>query len=203
MKKILVVCVAFAGSLLFNTTQAQVKIGVFDEQQILGFMPGIQKVDTLLQKYVSDSLKVEYDYEMSELKREDSTFKVDSSKMNPSLKAIMKKSIATRTTKIVNWQQYQQQMYQNKQQELLKPYLEKIYAALQEVITEQKYTHIFKPDAVIIAEKSDELPLRVLHKLKIPLPKEVDDQVKALLGGGTKAPAGGAPKPGQKPAGKN
>ncbi len=185
MKKVVVVCLAFAVSLSFsNRAQSQVKIGIFDDQQILGLMPGIQKVDTLLNKYVNDSLRTEYDYELSELKRKDSIFKRDSATMNPSLRSIMQKEITQHTYKVVNWQQYQQQMVQQKQQELLKPFLEKVYAALQEVITEQKYTHVLKPDAIVWVDpaKSSELSLRVLDKLRIPLPKEIQDQIKALVG---------------------
>ena len=68
MKKYLVGCVVLAMSLFINSkSDAQIKIGTFDEQSVLGLMPGIQKVDTALQDYVNDSLKPEYDYEMSEL----------------------------------------------------------------------------------------------------------------------------------------
>jgi len=107
MKKILVVCVALGFSLLYtNSTQAQGKIGVFDEQSVLGLMPGIEKVDTMLNQYVTDSLSVERDYELSELKREDSTFKKDSATMNPSLRSIMQKEIGQHFYKLQNWQQY-------------------------------------------------------------------------------------------------
>ncbi len=63
---------------------------------------------------------------------------------------------------------------------VLRPYLEKIYGVLQVVITEQKYTHVFKKDVFIYADKSEELMLRVLLKLKVPLPKEIEEQAKAL-----------------------
>ncbi len=181
MKKVLLMAVAGVFTLFAaTTTNAQVKIGTFDEEAILSFMPGVQKVDTVLQQYVTDSLKPEYDYELYQFQTKDSTFKADSSKMNNSVKQIMKKEIAQHFYKIQNWQQYQQQMLQAKQQELLRPFLEKIYNALQGVIAEQKYTHVFKKDVFVYADKSEELMLRVLSKLKIPLPKEVEDQIKAL-----------------------
>jgi hypothetical protein len=47
-------------------------------------------------------------------------------------------------------------------------------------MAEQKYTYVFKPDALLYAEKSEELTLRVLAKTKIPLRKEIQDQIKAL-----------------------
>ena len=192
MKKLLFVSMAFALSLFATTqTNAQVKIGTFDEEAILSLMPGIQKVDTLLQKYVADSLKPEYEYEIYQFQTKDSTFKRDSDNMNSSVKAIVKKEIGQHLAKIQNWQQYQQQMLQAKQQEYLRPYLEKIYAALQVVLQEQKYTHVFKKDVFIYADKSDELMLRVIQKLKIPVPRDVEEQIKALGGAaqGAQAPA--------------
>lgn len=189
MKKHLFACVVFAlGLSISNKTNAQVKIGVFDEETILSLMPNIQKVDTLLQKYLMDSLKPEYDYEVYQFQTKDSTYKRDSATLNSSVKSIMRKEIGQHLSKIQNWQQYQQQMLQGKQQEFLKPFLEKIYSALQLVLQEQKYTHVFKKDVFIYADKSDELMLRVIQKLKIPVPKEVEDQIKAL-GGGAATPA--------------
>ena len=186
MKKLLLVSVAFALSLFITTTtNAQIKIGTFDEESILSIMPGVQKVDTLLQKYVNDSLKPEYEFEIYQFQTKDSTFKRDSATMNSSVKAMLKKEIAGHLNKIQNWQQYQQQLLQAKQQELLRPFLEKVYAALQVVITEQKYTHVFKKDVFIYADKSEELMLRVIQKMKIPVPKDIENQIKALGGGNT------------------
>jgi Skp family chaperone for outer membrane proteins len=49
MKKLLLVCVTVAASLLFsNNAQSQVKIGYFDEQTLLSLFPGIDKIDTLM-----------------------------------------------------------------------------------------------------------------------------------------------------------
>lgn len=200
MKKVLLVVVAGVfGLFTASTAKAQIKIGTFDEEAILSFMPGIQNVDSLLQDYVSDSLQPEYDYELYQFQTKDSTFKADSLKLNNSVKQIMKKEIAQHFYKIQNWQQYQQQKLQAKQQELLRPYLEKIYGVLQTVISEQKYTHVFKKDVFIYADKSEELMLRVLVKLKVPLPKEIEDQAKAL--GITGASTTPSPKPA--PAKKN
>ena len=199
MKKILVVCVALGFSLLYtNSTQAQGKIGVFDEQSVLGLMPGIEKVDTMLNQYVTDSLSVERDYELSELKRKDSTFKKDSATMNPSLRSIMQKEIGQHFYKLQNWQHYQQQLVQQKQDLLLRPYLEKVYNALQEVVAEQKYVYVFKADAFspyAPPPLSDNLSIKVALKMGLKLPQNVLDALKAQ-GVSTGNGAGAvAPKP--------
>ena len=187
MKKVLTVCVAIAAGLFITSSvNAQVKIGYFDDQAILSLMPGIQKIDTILQKYASDSLAPERQQLMDDLSKTDSMLK-DSSKLNASLKSILQKDAAQNYYKLQNWQQYQQQMLQQKQEQLLAPFRKPIYAALQEVIAEQKYTAILKPEVVIWAEKSDEVSLRVLSKLRIPLPKEIQEQINALIGGSKSA----------------
>ncbi|RTL50015.1 MAG: hypothetical protein EKK39_10220 [Sphingobacteriales bacterium] len=182
MKKAIVLFAALGLSMIMaGTTMAQnIKIGVFDEQNVLALMPGIQKVDTLLNQYMTDSLNEQRDYAISEFKRKDSIYKADSARMNSSMKSIMQKDLADQFAKLQNWQQYQNQMMQQKQQQLLQPYYDIIGKAFQAVMAEQKYTYVFKPDALLYAEKSEELTLRVLAKMKIPLPKELEDQIKAL-----------------------
>jgi Skp family chaperone for outer membrane proteins len=206
MKKVLFVCLAFAASMIMTQTQAQTKIGSFDEESVLGLFPGLQaKADSVLQKFVNDSLRPEYDYELSEYQRKDSSFKVDSPKLNASVKAIIKKEIATHFYKIQNWQQYQNQRLQVKQDEILFPYKQKVYQALDEIIRDQKYTHVLKSDVFLLAPPLDNLSIKVAQKLKLPLPKDVEEALRqAQGGGGDKTPAQGgggnktAPKPGPK-----
>ena len=204
MRKGLVGCIVIAIGLLVSTgAKAQMKIGTFDEQSVLGLMPGIQKIDTMLQKYVADSLKPEYDYELSELMRLDSTFKKDSAAMQPGTRGIMQKEINQHKYKIVNWQQYQNQQLEQKQEELLYPYKQRIYASLERIIKEQKYTHVFKSDNLLVAPPSDNLVIKVALDLKLKFPKDVEDQLRAqgLLDSSPTTPS--APRPaGPRPAAK-
>ena len=199
MKKLLVACLAFVLSLSFtNKTNAQqpIKIGTFDEQQIIGLMPGITKVDTLISDYVTDSLKPEYDLKMADYNYKDSAYKRDSAGMSPSLREVRKNELTKATYEIANWNQYYQQKVQAKQQEFLQPFYDKIGKAFQEVVKEQKYTHVFASNAILWAADDKigaDIPLRILAKLNITnLPQEIKDQMKALgitPGGGSAAPA--------------
>jgi Skp family chaperone for outer membrane proteins len=91
---------------------------------------------------------------------------------------------------LVNWQQYQQQAVQAKQEELLVPFKQKIYAALEKIIREQKYTHIFRSDALLKSPISDNLSIKVAQELKLNLPKEVIEELKNQ---GIAVPASAAP----------
>jgi len=206
MKKGLVGSVVFALILAMSLNgNAQMKIGTFDEQSVLGLMPGIQKIDTFLQKYVADSLKPEYDYELSELMRLDSTFKKDSATMQAGTRGIMQKEINQHKYKIVNWQQFQNQTLEQKQEELLYPFKQKIYASLEKIIKEQKYTHVFKSDVLLVAPPQDNLVIKVAVDLKLKFPKDVEEQLRAQgLIDSTPTQSKPAPaKPAAKPASKN
>jgi Skp family chaperone for outer membrane proteins len=202
MKKFLTVVAIFAVTMF--SANAQIKIGVFDENSVLGLFPDIAKIDSILNAYAQDSLQNEYEYLLSDLKYKDSVFKADSAKMSPSRVKIMTDDINRLKYQLVNWQQYQEQAYQNKQGQLLRPYQEKIFAALREVVQEQKYTHVFQGNAFspyTPPPLADNLSIKVAQKLKLKLPQEVEDALKQAglsTGSTSPAPKPGAPKPGTK-----
>ncbi len=66
------------------------------------------------------------------------------------------------------------------------PYKQKIYASLEKIIREQKYTHIFRGDALLKSPIGDNLSIKVALDLKLTLTKEVLDELKAQ---GTPVPA--------------
>ena len=180
MKKVLFVCAAVLGSLLFSSnTNAQTKIGTFDEESVLGLMPDIDKVTVALQSYAKYSLQVDYEYKVGEFQRRDSIFKKDSATMPARAREQALKEINQLKYQLVNWQQFQQQAVQQKQEELLVPYKQKIYASLEKIIREQKYTHIFRSDALLKSPIGDNLSIKVALDLKLTLPKEVLDELKA------------------------
>lgn len=186
MKKLLLVCVTVAASLLFsNNAQSQVKIGYFDEQTLLSLFPGINKVDTLMNSYVRDSLNVEYAYSIKEYQRRDSIFKKDSATMPAKAREMAVDELNQFYYKIANWQQYSQEMQQDKMDRLLLPYRQQMVAALQQVIAENKYTTVIKSEALSpYAEPNilDNLTIRTAIKLKLELPQQWTDAWKAAGG---------------------
>ncbi|MDP1845028.1 MAG: OmpH family outer membrane protein [Sediminibacterium sp.] len=202
MKKFLFVCVAIAVGVLFsNTSNAQTtKIGYFDEQAALSLFPGINKIDTLINSYRIDSLQEEYKYTLADFQRRDSIFKKDSATLPAKAREMATREILQLRYKLVNWQQYQQQMEEGKYEQLVNPYRIKIAEALAGIVAEQKYTLVLKAETIspyVQPPLLDNLTIRVAMKLKLPLPKEIEDAWKAANGGGA-APA----KPAAKPAGK-
>ncbi|MDP1817274.1 MAG: OmpH family outer membrane protein [Leadbetterella sp.] len=205
MKKFLFVCVAIAVGVLFsNTSSAQTtKIGYFDEQQVLPLMPGFSKIDTLFASYRIDSLQEEYKYTLADFQRRDSIFKKDSATMPSKARELATREILQLRYKLVNWQQYQQQMEEAKYEQLLGPFRQKVFEAVQAIMAEQKYTYLLKAESISPYMGNppllDNVAIRVAMRLKLPLPKEVEDAWRAA--GGSGMPPSVKP-PVSKPAGK-
>lgn len=185
-----------------NAASAQTKIGYFDDQSVVALFPGIQeKLDTVLQSFAKDSLQEEYNYTLKDYQVKDSIYKRDSADLSKRPKALeMATTDLNRLKyKLINWQQYQQEAMQQKQEQLLLPYRQKVAAALSEVVAENKYTLVLKADALSpYAQPSiaDNLTIRVAMKLKLALPKEVEEAFRVATGGApakTAAPATKAP----------
>jgi len=199
MKKLLFVCVALAATVLFtkNAGAQQQKIGYFDEQKALLFFPGIGKVDTLLTSYQRDSLGGEYEYRVYEYQRADSSYRKDSASMPVKAREIALRDLNSKRSVLANWQTTAQQMYEAKMDQLLLPFKQKIFDALKLVVAEQHYTYVLNQQALMVQYVQppllDDLAVRVAMKLKLPIPKDLEDAWKAASGGGA-APAGAAKK---------
>lgn len=149
---------------------AQNKFGYFDLEYVVSLMPGVEKVDSLIYIFERDSLQPEYQFELDELQRVDSTLKADSAKMPARLYQQRQQEQAQRYVKLQNWQQYSQQVLQGKQQELMSPYLNKVLEAFRAVINENKYTYVFKQDSLWDAPPGDNLVPLVAKKLGLKIP---------------------------------
>ena len=190
MKKLLFVCVAFAVSLLFsnNTIAQQVKIGYFDEQQTLSLFPGIGKIDSLMASYQKDSIGVEYEYRIGDFQRRDSIFKKDSATMPAKARELAIRELNQLKYNLVNFQTYSQQMSEAKLEQLLGPYKQRMYEAIKTIVAEQKYTLLLTAASLSPYAQPpllDNISIRVAMKLKLPLPKEIEEAWKVASGGGS------------------
>ena len=203
MKKgFLVAVILFIAASFTTSASAQTKIGYFDDQSVIALFPGIQeKLDTVLRSYAQDTLQEEYNYTLKDYQIKDSIFRRDSAELSKKAKAF---EMATTDLnklkyKLINWQQYQQSMMQQKEEELLLPFRQKVAAALSEVVAENKYTLVLKAESLSpYAQPSiaDNLTIHVAIKLKLALPKDVEDAFKAATGGATATKAAAPAKKG-------
>ena len=195
MKKVLFAAILLVASAFGNSANAQTKIGYFDDQSVIALFPGIQeKLDTILNSYAKDTLQDEYNYTLKDYQVKDSIYRRDSLDLSKRPKALQMatEDLNRLKYKLINWQQYQQQMMEQKQEGLLLPYKQRIAQALSEVVAEQKYNLVLKADALSpYAQPSiaDNLTIRVALRLKLPVPKDIEEAFKAATGGAAKPAA--------------
>ena len=192
MKKVLFAAILLVACSFSKSATAQTKIGYFDDQSVLALFPGIQeKLDTILNSYAKDTLQDEYNYTLKDYQVKDSIYRRDSLDLSKRPKALQMatEDLNRLKYKLINWQQYQQQMMEQKQEGLLLPYRQKIAQALSEIVAEQKYNLVLKADALSpYAQPSiaDNLTIRVALRLKLPVPKDIEEAFKAATGGAAK-----------------
>lgn len=152
------------------------KIGHFDLEGMISIMPGTEKIDSMLQAYYRDSVNSEYQFRLEEFIRNDSTLRADSAKMPAKLYQEKSVSVLRERMMLQNWEEYSQQMMQQKQQELIGPYVQKAMEAFRNVVKEGKYTHVFKSDVFFEVPEADDLLPKVAAKLNIKLPPRQQQQ---------------------------
>ncbi len=161
---------SFAGSA--QTAAQPIKIGYFDLEAMISLMPGTEKIDSIMQLFVKDSINTEYDFRVEEFNKNDSTLKADSAKIPAKVFQERKAKLFQEFYLLQNWQEYSQQMYQAKQQQLVSPYAQKAIDAFKKVVAEGKYTHVLKADSFYEAPPADNLVPLVAKKLGITMPDE-------------------------------
>lgn len=173
MKKLLMgmalmVSLSFAGTA--DVSAQAIKIGYFDLEAMISLMPGTEKIDSLMQAYVRDSINTEYDFRVTEFNYQDSVLRADSAKTPPKIYQERKAKLFQEFYLLQNWQEYSQQMYQAKQQEFVAPYAQKAIEAFRKIVAAEKYTHVFKSDSFYEAPEADNILPKVAKSLGIKLP---------------------------------
>lgn len=195
MKKISFLLIALI-SLLGATQASAQKIGYISVDEVVGQMPELGRIDTLLQRYQMDSLGSRYQYYLSEFQRKDSMVNgPDSLKNypNPAVRAQVREELQQLGGTLQNWQSLAGQAYESKKNTLLEPVLRKVYAAINATAKENNYTYVLSKENLIVAPQGDDIILLVLRKLGVRVQGQGAPAAPAT-GGGT------APRP--KPAGK-
>jgi outer membrane protein len=170
MNKMKVLVIAAILMISAGSAMAQ-KTGYISMDQVVGLMPETAKLDTVLQKYQSDSLNPRYAYTLSEFQRKDSIVNgKDSLKTPAAVRAKMRQEMQQDIYELQNWQQIVQNAMQEKQQELLEPIYRKAVTAIQDVAKASGYTYVYSREAILVAPPADDLLPLVAKKLNIKLP---------------------------------
>ena len=179
-----------AGSVHAQTQKA----GYINIDQMVGILPEAGRIDTLLQRYQADSINAEFTVIVQDYKYKDSLLtKTDTTKIPPATRRQYHIDLENDAYQVQNWQQISQNMYQQKQQELVGPLYQKVYAAINLVAKESGYAFVYREEALVVAPPGDNLIPLVAKKLNIKLPTGPTGGQAA--GQGNPRPTGGVPKP--------
>jgi len=152
MKKVLLGLIAIVGMTFMAisaSAQTGFKIGVFDAEGMIQYLPEYRGVDSLLQIYQRDSIGGQYDIMQSEYQRLDSTYKADSIAKKPATRLqYLSDQRGQIVSNLMNWNQIAQRASQQKYLQLAQPLYQKVVKALQTVCTAQHISLVLKPDAI-------------------------------------------------------
>jgi outer membrane protein len=172
MNKIKILLIAAAIS-ISSAALAQ-KTGYISVDQVIGIMPEVAKIDTLMQRYQADTINTEFSALIEQYNYKDSILtKTDTTKMPTSLRKQYRSDLEGITYQVQNWQAISQQAYQQKQNQLLAPVYRKVMTAIQAVAKEKGYTYVYDKQVLILGPNADDLLPAVAAKLKVAIPKDL------------------------------
>lgn len=185
MKKTIMKKIKFAvmliGLFVTVTATAQTKIGYIRIDEIVGMLPELapQKIsmDTVGQKYVTDSVMPRLNYAQSEYQRKLQEY-TDTTKPKAIRDQVLK-DLQGLKEELDGGDNLIQQVLQYKQQEFLRPYYAKVKKAIDAVAKKKGYTHVLSTDVFLVAPEADDLSVAVMTELNIKIPAQ------------TQGPAGG------------
>ncbi|MFN2456995.1 MAG: OmpH family outer membrane protein [Chitinophagaceae bacterium] len=161
-----------ASLLIFIAVGAKAqKTGYISLDEVVFLMPEIGKVDTLLNKYRTDSLNREFASLVQDYRYRDSILgSRDTLKMPLSVKQQHQQALQNVAYQVQNWQAISEQAYQAKQSQLVQPLYRKAMNALNEVAKANGYAYVLNKEALLVAPPGDDLLPLVAKKLNIKLP---------------------------------
>lgn len=160
---LLVALFAFAGS---SYAQKTIKLGHINSTDLMEIMPGKDSAQTILQKEASEAeehLKMmqeelETKYKRYQERQEGWSQQIRESEMN---------QLQDINNRIIEFQQNAQKRLQERNEELLKPIIDRAKAAIESVAKENGYTYIFDSSvgALLYQQDSDDILPLVKKKL--------------------------------------
>lgn len=170
MKKILTIVAVVMGLMMAGNSayaQAGGKIGYISLQELIPSMPEYKKADTALNDYQNalgqnfEDMKREYYEKDSSLQSKD-TLKLTKAQLE-----IKRREVSELLVKLQGWQQQAQQLYQQKQQELIAPIQKKAIEAVNAVAKEHGYSYVLSKEALLVSPPAEDMLPLVKAKLGI------------------------------------
>lgn len=169
MKKLLLI--AF---MAFTTgAMAQVKLGHLNSSELIAALPGYKIAQDSLVNY-DKQIKEDYKILLGDLERKMGEYEEMSKSPSTSktLLEMKRKDVEGLQQRLQEFETLANEDIQMKKQELLKPLVDKINVAIEEVAKEGNYTYVFDSSVGVLlySKESEDLSEKVKVKLKIATP---------------------------------
>ena len=173
------------------------KIGYTNVNYVLSVSPASKVIQKQLEETQKQYLKTIED-KNKELETKFESYQKAQATMLESIKKDKEEELRNLQRSIQTLQENAQEDLRKKENDLVKPELEKIYKAVNEVAKENGFSHVLNSDQVLLyADEEYDVTELVMNKLGIKAPAEGDAKEE------TKTPAPSAPStPARKPMGK-
>lgn len=169
MKKLFTIVLASALLLIAGSTStnAQIKIGYISTQELVAAMPEYKKADTSLADY-QNALNQQYAEKIQDFNYRDSILNTkDTLKFTKAQLEVKRQDLGKIYVELQQWNQRAQQLYQAKEDETMKPILEKARKAIQDVAKENGFTYVFTKEQLLVFPPGDDMLALVKKKLNL------------------------------------
>jgi outer membrane protein len=156
------ICMLSAG----NFAEAQSKVGYVDFQSILGLMPQTKTIKAQLDAY-SKTFTDQLTLMNNELTTKGTAFQKESATMTDAVRTMKQAELQDINKRMQDFQTSAQQQFNDKSNELSKPLIDQIKAAVNAVAKEKGYNYVLDSGQItlIVAPESDDLMAAVKLKL--------------------------------------
>ena len=167
MKKLVTIVLVAAGLMAAAQVNAQTKLGYISVQELVQAMPEYRRADTTLAEY-QNALNEQYADRVKDFNMRDSLLSSkDTLKYTKAQLEVKRNDLAKTYVELQQWNQRAQQMYQAKEDETMKPILDKARKAIQDVAKESGYTYVFPKEQLLVSPPGDDILGLVKKKLNL------------------------------------
>jgi outer membrane protein len=167
MKKLFTIVLLSAGLLAASKVNAQAKIGYISTQELITSMPEYKRADTALGEY-QNALNQQYAEKVQDFNMRDSLLSSkDTVKYTKAQLEVKRNELGKVYVELQGWNQKAQQMYQAKEEEQMKPILDKARKAIQDIAKENGYAYVFTKEQLLVFPPADDLLPLVKKKLNL------------------------------------
>jgi outer membrane protein len=167
MKKLATIVLVVAGMVAATAVNAQNKMGYISVQELVQAMPEYRKADTTLAEY-QNALNQQYAERVQDFNLRDSLLSSkDTAKYTRAQLEVKRNDLAKTYVELQQWNQRAQQMYQAKEEETMKPILDKARKAIQDVAKENGYAYVLPKEQLLVSPPGDDILALVKRKLNL------------------------------------